>query len=206
MKSYFGQVVKSQRHRLNLTQKELAEQASCATITVRRIESNTLKPSLQLAEKLAEVLAVPPDERDVFFELARASIDSNTFSEEIMGNSKTIQEQRRTSYLLLILPLLLIVVMIVVNPNYLFGLIIHEPPFVMAGILPWGWLIVLLIAGLLLATQRLLWRSLRSDDKHQEENTRDWSGLVLLFLTFPTMFIILVSPAVLHVFRSGILN
>jgi len=86
------------------------------------------------------------------------------------------------------------------------GLVIHEPPFAITGILPWGWIILALIAGMLFITQQLLWRGLRSSEERQEEDVRDWSGPVLLFLTFPTMFIILVAPAILQVFRSGILN
>jgi transcriptional regulator with XRE-family HTH domain len=208
MNQNFGRIVKTQRHRLGLTQDELAEQASCATITIRRIESNTLRPSLQLAEKLAEVLAVPPDEKETFINLARANPDSNDLAEGKMSASgnKSVKARRRTSYLLLFLPLLLILFVVVINPNYLWLLIAYQPPFIIAGVLPWGWMVVLLIAGLLWLTQRLLWRGLHGSSEQQAESNRDWSGPVLLFLTFPTLLIILIAPAVLQVFRSGVLN
>lgn len=206
MNQSFGQTVKKYRNQLNLTQDELAERASCATITIRRIESNTLRPSRQLAELLAEVLAIPPDKKEYFINLARANADSNDFAEETMSDDKSIQGRRRASYLLLLLPLLLILFVIIVNPSYLWLLVAHQPPFIIAGILPWGWLVVLLIAGLLWLAQRLLWRGLHRSSEQQAESNQDLSGPVLLFLTFPTLFIILVAPAVLQVFRSGVLN
>ena len=207
-KRTFGQVVKTSRHQLNLTQDELAEQASCATITIRRIEANTLRPSTQLAEKLAEVLAVLPDEKETFINLARANSNSNDFAEEEMSSNgnKSMKARRRTSYLLLSLPLLLILLVVVINPNYLGMLVAYQPPFIIAGVLPWGWLVMLLIAGSLWLTQRLLWRSLHENGEQQDGLSQDWSGPVLLFLTFPTLFVILVAPAVLQVFRSGVLN
>lgn len=208
MNQTFGQIVRTERHRLDLTQDELADQASCATITIRRIEGNTLRPSRQLAEKLAEVLAVSPDEREAFITLARTNSDSNDFVEEEMNayDSKSMKGRRRTGYLLLLLPLLLILFVAVINPNYLWLLVAYQPPFIIAGVMPWGWMIVLLIAGLLWLTQHLLWRGLHENGEQQIEPDRDLSGPVLLFLTFPTLFIILVAPAVLQVFRSGVLN
>lgn len=208
MNQNFGQIVRAERHRLDLTQDELAERASCATITIRRIEGNTLRPSRQLAEKLAEVLAVSLYEREAFVTLARANSDSDDFVEEDMNvtGNESMKARRRTGYLLVCLPLLLVLFVVVINPNYLRLLIAYQTPFVIAGVLPWGWVVVLLIAGLLWLTQRLLWRGLDENDEQQGESNRDLSGPVLLFLTFPTLLIILVAPAVLQVFRSGVLN
>jgi ribosome-binding protein aMBF1 (putative translation factor) len=45
----------------------------CATITVRRIESDDLRPSTQIAERLAMALEVPIEERANFVRLARSS-------------------------------------------------------------------------------------------------------------------------------------
>lgn len=206
MNHNFGQMVKAHRLRSGLTQDELAELASCATITIRRIEGNTLRPSRQLAELLAEVLAIPPDEKEDFINLARANSDSNDFGEEMISNDKPIQGRQWTRYLLLLLPLLLILFVVGINPNYLWMLIAYQPPFIIAGVLPWGWMVVLLIAGLLWLTQRLLWPGLYGSSEQQAESNRDLSGPVLLFLTFPTLLIILIAPAVLQVFRSGVLN
>jgi DNA-binding XRE family transcriptional regulator len=206
MNQNFGQIVRTQRHRLDLTQAELAEWASCATITIRRIEGNTLRPSRQLAEKLAEVLAIPPDEKETFISLARANPGSNEFVEEAMGANKSVISLRRTNYLLLFLPLLLILLVLVVNPNYLWTLIALQPPYVIPGVLPWGWFVMLLIAGSMWLTRRVLWHGSDTSSDHQNEPSRDWSGPVLLFLTFPTLLIILLAPAVLMVFHSGALN
>lgn len=206
MNQTFGQMIRTHRHRLDLTQNELAELASCATITIRRIEGNTLRPSRQLAEKLAEVLAIPPDGKETFISLARANPGSNEFVEKAMGASKSVQSLRRTNYLLLFLPLLLILLVLVVNPNYLWSLIALQSPYVITRVLPWGWLVVLLIAGSMWLTRRVLWHGSDTSANHQDEPGRDWSGPVLLFLTLPTLLIILLAPAVLMVFRSGVLK
>ncbi len=67
----FGQVVKERRQALGLTQAELARRARCAPVTVRKIESDALRPSVQLAELLAYALRVPEEEHLAFVRLAR---------------------------------------------------------------------------------------------------------------------------------------
>lgn len=59
----FRSVVKNRRHHLGLTQAELARRASCAAITVRKIEADAMNPSRQIVEHLAEALHIPQDER-----------------------------------------------------------------------------------------------------------------------------------------------
>ncbi len=59
----FGTWLRSRRRLLDLTQQALADQASCARITVRRIESGALKPSRELTLILLEKLAIPEVER-----------------------------------------------------------------------------------------------------------------------------------------------
>jgi transcriptional regulator with XRE-family HTH domain len=49
----FGQIVRERRVALDLTQVELARRVSCATVTIRKIEYDTLRPSVQIAERLA---------------------------------------------------------------------------------------------------------------------------------------------------------
>ena len=46
----FGQVVKAHRNEMGLTQDELARRVRCATVTLRKIESDDLRPSVQIAE------------------------------------------------------------------------------------------------------------------------------------------------------------
>lgn len=66
----FGQIVKERRRALDLMQTELARRAACATITVLKIEADALRPSQQIAERLAMALSVPLEERARFVWLA----------------------------------------------------------------------------------------------------------------------------------------
>ncbi|MBN1813282.1 MAG: protein kinase [Anaerolineae bacterium] len=70
----FGQIVKERRRALDLTQAELARRVACATITVRKIEADALRPSQQIAERLAMALNIPLDERARFVRLARIAL------------------------------------------------------------------------------------------------------------------------------------
>ena len=70
--SAFGQWLRQSRERLDLTQAELALRAGYSKGTIRKLESGELRPSRQLAEILAEQLAVPPEEREAFVQFARA--------------------------------------------------------------------------------------------------------------------------------------
>ena len=72
VESSFGRLVRERRRVLDLTQDELARRVGCATITIRKIESDELRPSVQIAERLAMALALPIDDRAAFVRLARA--------------------------------------------------------------------------------------------------------------------------------------
>lgn len=67
----FGQIVRERRGDLGLTQSELAHRAGCAPVTIRKIEGDALRPSVQLAELLALALKVPEEEQLAFVRLAR---------------------------------------------------------------------------------------------------------------------------------------
>jgi WD40 repeat protein/transcriptional regulator with XRE-family HTH domain len=67
----FGQAVKTRRRELGLTQDELARRVGCAAITLRKIEADDLRPSVQIAERLAMALNVALEERAAFVRLAR---------------------------------------------------------------------------------------------------------------------------------------
>jgi len=69
----FGHIVKERRRALELTQTEVARRVACATVTIRRIEYDTLRPSQQIAERLARALNVPLPDRARFVQLARAA-------------------------------------------------------------------------------------------------------------------------------------
>jgi WD40 repeat protein/transcriptional regulator with XRE-family HTH domain len=69
----FGRFIRERRRALDLTQEELARRVGCAAITIRKIEADDLRPSVQIAERLAMALAIPLDDRAKFVRQARAA-------------------------------------------------------------------------------------------------------------------------------------
>ena len=67
----FGQWLKRRRRRMDLTQQELGQRAGCSGATVKKIESDDLKPSKQLAELMATALGVPAEHHGAFVQFAR---------------------------------------------------------------------------------------------------------------------------------------
>jgi predicted ATPase/class 3 adenylate cyclase len=70
----FGYWVRRRRKALDLTQSDLAARVGCAVITIQKIEADTRRPSRQIAERLAEALALPPGDRAAFLYAARAEL------------------------------------------------------------------------------------------------------------------------------------
>jgi predicted ATPase/transcriptional regulator with XRE-family HTH domain/Tfp pilus assembly protein PilF len=60
---------------MGLTQKELAQLLGYAEVTLRKVEADELRPSSQMAHKLADALQVKPDDRERFILLARDEMD-----------------------------------------------------------------------------------------------------------------------------------
>jgi predicted ATPase/transcriptional regulator with XRE-family HTH domain len=69
--SSFPQWIKQRRRALDLTQEDLAECVGCATSTMQKIELGERRPSKQMAQRLAECLRMPPEEREDFIDFAR---------------------------------------------------------------------------------------------------------------------------------------
>ncbi len=67
----FGLWLSRRRKSLGLTQKQLAERVNCATITIRKIEAEQRRPSLQIIERLAQTCNVPREEHAAFYQFAR---------------------------------------------------------------------------------------------------------------------------------------
>ena len=67
----FGGWVKWRRRGLGLTQKELADRAGYAVVTLRKVEADELRPSGQMARKLAEALELDQDSQAQFVRFAR---------------------------------------------------------------------------------------------------------------------------------------
>jgi predicted ATPase/DNA-binding XRE family transcriptional regulator len=74
----FGRWLKARRQALDLTQETFADRVNCALSTVEKIERGLRRPSPQVAERMAEVLRVPPAERAAFVARARGmpSVDT----------------------------------------------------------------------------------------------------------------------------------
>ncbi len=67
----FGYWVRRRRKVLDLTQAALAQRVGCALVTIKKIERDERRPSRQMANLLAEHLAIPDVDRDDFLHLAR---------------------------------------------------------------------------------------------------------------------------------------
>jgi predicted ATPase/class 3 adenylate cyclase len=67
----FGEWLHQRRRALDLTQDELAQRVGVAVATIRKIESDERRPSLQVAERLADQLAIGPAERPAFVQASR---------------------------------------------------------------------------------------------------------------------------------------
>ena len=70
----FGEWVRLRRKALDLSQEELAQQVEYSVATIRKIESDGQRPSRELAQKLAELLRLLPDERETFVQVARGML------------------------------------------------------------------------------------------------------------------------------------
>ena len=87
----FGNSVRQRRREMDLTQEELARRVGCAAITLRKIESDDLRPSVQIAERLAMALAIPLDERAEFVRRARA-VQSEAAAAQAVTPSPSMEE------------------------------------------------------------------------------------------------------------------
>src|SRR5262249_6304677 len=70
----FGRWLKARRKALDLTQGVLAQRVGCALSTIKKIEEGVLRPSRQIAELLAQQLAIPPEERATLVQFARVGL------------------------------------------------------------------------------------------------------------------------------------
>jgi tetratricopeptide (TPR) repeat protein len=68
----FGYWLRRRRKALDLTQEALAQAVSCSRFAIRKIEADERRPSRRLAERLAEKLGIPGDERQAFLDAARS--------------------------------------------------------------------------------------------------------------------------------------
>lgn len=69
----FGYWLRRRRKARDLTQAELAAQAGCVVTTIKKLETGARRPSRQLAERLAAVLALTNEERKALLEAVSAA-------------------------------------------------------------------------------------------------------------------------------------
>lgn len=69
----FGRRLKQLRKLHDLSQADLARRVGCAEVTVQKIETGVLRPSRQIASRLADHLGLDAQERTAFVEAARAA-------------------------------------------------------------------------------------------------------------------------------------
>jgi predicted ATPase/DNA-binding XRE family transcriptional regulator len=67
----FGEWLKRQRKAAGLTQEELAKRVGCSAIAIRKIEAEQRRPSAQIAELLADIFNVSPNDQKQFLRFAR---------------------------------------------------------------------------------------------------------------------------------------
>ncbi len=203
----FGLWVKERRHALDLTQEELADRAGCATISIRRIEAGTLRPSLQLAEQLALVLEIPDEEQTDFIKQARSIENGNGVNKKPEPVLQGIDSRmwRHTEYLLTLLPLIFMTIVLIINPRYLAELAAIEPPFLIVNLLPCGWFVFALVLALMVASKAVLQNGRRGGSRWQVYYRTGLNGFVLLFMTLPALLLILLAPALFQLMRSGAL-
>lgn len=78
----FGRWLKRLRAQQDLTQERLAELAYCSVQAIRSFETGKRRPSLDMAERLAEVLQVPEEQRENFVRQARmVTVDTSDLAE-----------------------------------------------------------------------------------------------------------------------------
>src|SRR5215207_2306246 len=85
----FGYWVRRQRKALDLTQAELAQLVGCAEGTIRMIEADARRPSRQIAARLADHLAIAPDDRAAFIRAARAELGADRLAPPQQDASRT---------------------------------------------------------------------------------------------------------------------
>ena len=94
----FGYWLRRRRKALDLTQEALARAVACSRFAIRKIEADERKPSRRLAERLAEKLGIPVEEREAFLDAARSVRAADRLQvDEVPLVSKDDSEENETS-------------------------------------------------------------------------------------------------------------
>ena len=96
----FGELVKKYRKKSGLTQKELAHRVNCAPVTLRKIEYDDLRPSVQIAKALAEAFEISSEKLSAFVRVARGehtTLDVSALSLEETDTDKWLSTHESVS-------------------------------------------------------------------------------------------------------------
>ena len=88
----FGEWAQKRREFLGLTRVKLANLVGCSPITIKKIERDERRPSVQIAELLAEHLQLPPTHTNDFLRKARGE-----FIDSFISTSFTFDTTKSTS-------------------------------------------------------------------------------------------------------------
>jgi len=89
----FGYWLRRRRKALDLTQEALAAAVACSRFAIRKIEADERRPSRRLAERLAEKLGIPVEERAAFLDAARSVRAAESL---VLDGIPLVSEQRET--------------------------------------------------------------------------------------------------------------
>ena len=92
----FGEWVQQRRQAMGLTRADLAKKVGCAAVTIKKIEREERKPSQQIAELLADNLAIPDALRTEFIRMSRGDfLPFPKHSPEILRIPPSLQKNTR---------------------------------------------------------------------------------------------------------------
>lgn len=72
----FGRWLRLKRKALDLTREGLAGRVGCSAGTIQKLEEEERRPSVQMAERMAQIFDIPPDEQPAFLRFARGELHS----------------------------------------------------------------------------------------------------------------------------------
>jgi transcriptional regulator with XRE-family HTH domain/tetratricopeptide (TPR) repeat protein len=89
----FGEWVQKRRNQLGISRTVLARQVGCAPITIKKIERDERRPSVQIAELLAEHLQVPEQDQKPFLRMARGEFVERMTAPHEIGDEDSDVDQ-----------------------------------------------------------------------------------------------------------------
>ncbi|HEX2915874.1 MAG TPA: AAA family ATPase [Chloroflexia bacterium] len=95
----FGEWLTEYRQNSHIQRAELAARIGCAVVTLRKIEMDERRPSRQMAEQLAEQLAIPPDQRQTFIKVARGELSVSHLPPPRSGSEQAVNLPHPTTSL-----------------------------------------------------------------------------------------------------------